>query len=131
MTGPTPQPVLEELRRTWEERPENLGELRLVAWVPRPVRGQVFEPALDRHRGMTAVLVHLRYGNPPAPDTPRFNLLAATEVEQPIASPERPSRGCTAELMGEGRAVARAARAGLARGCGESAQARVSRLSVR
>ena len=37
---------------------------------------------------MTAVLIHLRYGSPPAPDTPRFNLLASTEVEQPVASPE-------------------------------------------
>jgi hypothetical protein len=86
--GPAPGAIHEELRRAWEKRPENLGELRLVAWVARPVGGQAFEPALDRHRGMTAVLVHLRYGNPPAPDAPRFNLLAVPVPQRPDASPE-------------------------------------------
>jgi hypothetical protein len=74
--GPEPGPFLEALRRAREVRPENQGELRLVAWIPTPVGGQTFEPALDRHRGMTAVLVHLRHGNPPSPDGPRYNLLA-------------------------------------------------------
>ena len=31
--GPDPNPFLEELRTTWEDREENQGELRLVAWV--------------------------------------------------------------------------------------------------
>jgi hypothetical protein len=74
--GPDPAPLLAELRTTWEDRPENYGELRLVAWMPQPVGGQIFEPALDRHRGMTAVLVHLRQGNPPSPEGPRYNLRA-------------------------------------------------------
>jgi hypothetical protein len=74
--GPDPAPFLEQLRKSWEDRPENQGELRLVAWIPRPAEGQTFEPALDRHRGMTAVVVHLRYGNPPSPEGPRYNLLA-------------------------------------------------------
>jgi len=77
--GPDPAPLLAELRRNWEARPENLGELRLVAWSPRPIGGQTFEPALDRHRGMTAVLVHLRYGNPPSPAGPRYNNRAADD----------------------------------------------------
>jgi hypothetical protein len=75
--GPDPAPLLAELRSTWEDRPENYGELRLVAWIPQPIGGQIFEPALDRHRGMTAVLVHLRQGNPPSPEGPRYNLRAA------------------------------------------------------
>jgi len=76
--GPDPAPLLAELRKSWDNRPENSGELRLVAWVPRPAGGQTFEPALDRHRGMTAVLVHVRYGNPPSPATSRYNLLAGS-----------------------------------------------------
>ena len=79
--GPDPAPLLAELRRNWEDRPENSGELRLVAWIPQPIGGQTFEPALDRHRGMTAVLVHLRYGNPPSPEGPRYNVRAASEAK--------------------------------------------------
>jgi hypothetical protein len=75
LSGPDPLPLLSELRRSWEDRPENEGELRLVAWVPRPVGGEEFEPALDRHRGITVVIVHLRYGSPPSPDGPRYNSL--------------------------------------------------------
>jgi len=79
--GPDPAPLLAELRRNWEDRPENSGELRLVAWIPQPIGGQTFEPALDRHRGMTAVLVHLRYANPPSPEGPRYNVRAASEAK--------------------------------------------------
>lgn len=86
--GPDPRTLLERLRQATEKRPENRGELRIVAWVPRPASGQAFEPALDRHRGMTAILVHLRYGSPPSPDTPRYNLLASPEAKQPIETPE-------------------------------------------
>jgi hypothetical protein len=74
--GPDPRPLLREVRRTYENRPENSGEIRLVAWVPQPVGGQAFEPALDRHRGATVVLAHLRYDPPPSPSDLRFNLLA-------------------------------------------------------
>ena len=103
--GPDPASVLAELRKSWENRPENSGELRLVAWIPRPVGGQTFEPALDRHRGLTAVMVHLRYGNPPSPEGPRYNLLAAgaerpapaerfnqIENDGPAAVPQLPGR---------------------------------------
>jgi hypothetical protein len=71
--GPDPLPLLSELRRAWEDRPENYGELRLVAWVPRPVGGEHFEPSLDRHRGLTAVIAHLWHGKAPSPDGPRYN----------------------------------------------------------
>ncbi|MFI5455733.1 MAG: hypothetical protein ACHRXM_09815 [Isosphaerales bacterium] len=74
--GPDPNPFLEALRASWEPRPENQGELRLVAWVAAPIGGQVIVPAIDRRRGFTAVLVHLRSGSPPSPDGRRYNLLA-------------------------------------------------------
>lgn len=88
--GPDPALLLAELRRTWEDRPENSGELRLVAWIGQPMGGQTFEPALDRYRGLTAVLVHLRYGNPPSPEGPRYNARAASEAR--AVSSEEPSR---------------------------------------
>jgi hypothetical protein len=71
--GPNPATLLTTLRHSWEDRPENSGELRLVAWAPGPIGGQTFEPALDRHRGTILVLVHLRYDGPPPPDGERFN----------------------------------------------------------
>jgi hypothetical protein len=71
--------VLTELRTNWEAREENQGEVRLVAWVAGTSGGQVIEPAVDRRRGFTAVLVHLRSGTTPSPDGRRYNRLAANE----------------------------------------------------
>ena len=64
-------------RRAYDDRPENQGEIRLVAWSPSPLKGQKVEPAVDRHRGFTAVVVHLRDGPPPSPDGPLYNRAAA------------------------------------------------------
>jgi len=75
--GPDPSDLLEALRRGVEGRPEAVGEVRLVAWTPRPAPGPVFEPALDRHRGATVVLAHLRYGPPPDPGSRTYDLTAA------------------------------------------------------
>ena len=47
--------------------PRDQGEIRLVAWSPRPFGGQKLEPSVDRHRGLTLVVVHLRFGPPPRP----------------------------------------------------------------
>jgi hypothetical protein len=71
-----PSPFLKEFRTFGGERPEDKGEIRLVAWSPKPVGNQVIEPAVDRHRGFTAVVVHLRNGPPPAPDGPTYNSFA-------------------------------------------------------
>ena len=79
--GPDPNSFLSALRTTWWPREEDQGELRLVAWVAGPVGGQVIEPAVDRKRGFTAVIVHLRSGSPPSPDGRRYNLMAARDAE--------------------------------------------------
>jgi len=76
VVGPNPAAFVELLKKEYEDRPENQGELRLVAWVPEPVAGQIIEPPVDRRRGFTAVVVHLRCGNPPSPEGIRYNLLA-------------------------------------------------------
>ncbi len=67
-----PRRFLRLFQSTFEDRPENRGELRLVAWLPTAVGGQKIEPPVDRHRGMTAVVVHLRSGPPPSPDGPTY-----------------------------------------------------------
>ncbi|WP_254053416.1 hypothetical protein [Singulisphaera sp. GP187] len=71
-----PRPFLEAFQTYAENRPEDQGEIRLVAWAPKVMAGEKFEPAVDRHRGFTAVVVHLENGPPPAPAGPRFNYLA-------------------------------------------------------
>ena len=53
-------------------RPEDRGEKRLVAWVDKARPGQVVEPAVDRVRGLTLVVAHLRHGPPPGPDGPPY-----------------------------------------------------------
>jgi len=78
-----PQRYLRALRVSHEERPENQGELRLVAWVPQPLGGQKIVPTVDRHRGFTAIVAHLRNGPPPAPDGPTYNRVHV----EPDASP--------------------------------------------
>ena len=74
--GPDPNPFLNVLRTSWENREEDQGELRLVAWASSTIGGQLIEPVIDRRRGFTAVLVHLRSGAPPSPEGRRYNLLA-------------------------------------------------------
>jgi hypothetical protein len=53
-------------------KPEDDGELRLVAWIDGPIPGQALDPGVDRHRGFTLVVVHLRYDPPPSPDLPIY-----------------------------------------------------------
>jgi hypothetical protein len=79
--GPDPSELLAMLRRHRENRPEEAGELRLVAWSPGPAPGPTFEPALDRHRGATIVVAHLRYGPPPSPGLPHYYSLAPAKAE--------------------------------------------------
>jgi hypothetical protein len=105
--GPDANPFLEELRTTQEAREENSGEIRLVARVPGTVGGEAIDPPVDRRRGFTAVLVHLRSGTPPGPDGPRYNLMAPgadqgagfdieafkAELEKPMPPPGSVRRG--------------------------------------
>jgi hypothetical protein len=85
--GPDPNPILLALRTTWERRDENAGEVRLVAWVPRAMPGQVIDPPVDRQRGFTAVIVHLRSGPPPNPGGPHFDILSMGPEKVPAVDP--------------------------------------------
>ncbi|WP_422931061.1 hypothetical protein [Singulisphaera sp. PoT] len=89
---PNPKSVIEALREYYEDRPENTGELRLVAWCTTTWGGQKIEPAVDRQRGVSVVLVHLKNGPPPAPDGPRFNFMVrdmahAMKTVPPVVEP--------------------------------------------
>ena len=57
-------------------RPEDLGEVRLIAWIPGPRGGQTIEPAVNIHKGFTLVVAHLKIGATPDPASPRYNVLA-------------------------------------------------------
>lgn len=73
----------------WRQ-PADVGETRLVAWVAAPMGGQELDPAVDRHRGFTLVVVHLRYGPPPTPDLRTYDQGAlATGAAAPPSWPPR------------------------------------------
>ena len=82
-----PWALLGTLTATWEDRPENAGEIRLVAWVDRPAGGQTIQPAVDRHRGFTVVVVHLRNGPSPAPEGPVYDARKTASEPIPPAVP--------------------------------------------
>jgi hypothetical protein len=92
--GPDPGTLLAQLRTQFEKRPESVGELRLVAWSPGPAPGPSFEPALDRHRGATVVVAHLRYPPPPSPAGGHYDLTAprsaAAAVQESTDETEAP-----------------------------------------
>ncbi|QDV36708.1 hypothetical protein [Tautonia plasticadhaerens] len=76
-------------------KPEDAGELRLVAWAAGPMPGQELNPGVDRHRGFTLVVTHLRYAPPPPPDLPIYTSVAsdafgAIDPEQDSREPDRP-----------------------------------------
>lgn len=76
-------------------KPEDAGELRLVAWASGPMPGQELDPGVDRHRGFTLVVSHLRYAPPPPPDLPTYTSVAsdafgALDPEQNSPEPDRP-----------------------------------------
>lgn len=104
--GPKPATVLKALREYYEAGPENSGEIRLVAWTPKPFEGQAIEPAPDRHRGFTALVVHLRYGPPPSPDGAVYNALALA-IERPPALEQRADSPLSSQGIRRGRGMRR------------------------
>jgi hypothetical protein len=57
-------------------RPEDIGELRLVAWTEKERGGQTIDPPVDVHQGFTVVVAHLKLGPTPDPASPQFDSLA-------------------------------------------------------
>jgi hypothetical protein len=71
------------VRSSLASRPEEAGEVRLLAWVAKPREGQTIDPPVDLHQGFTLVVAHLKVGAPPDPASLAYNTLAA--------GPERPA----------------------------------------
>ncbi|WP_169973222.1 hypothetical protein [Tautonia rosea] len=82
------QGFLDELCAYRWERPEDAGELRLVAWTDELMPGQNLEPSVDRHRGLTLVVAHLRYGPPPSPNGPWYTTVRPGPMLQTRTSAE-------------------------------------------
>ncbi len=80
------------LKRSVASRPEEVGELRLIAWANKPLSGQTIEPPVDRQRGFTLVVAHLQPARLLSPDSPRYNALADGASDSPSNSiaPEIP-----------------------------------------
>ena len=72
-----PRPFLELLReRSVATRPEEVGELRLIAWAEKTIAGQAIDPPVDRLRGFTLVVAHLEPSPLLDPASERYNALA-------------------------------------------------------
>ena len=83
------------LKRAVATKPEEVGELRLIGWSGKPMSGQVIDPPVDRLRGFTLVVAHLRPAPLPDPASPRYNALAEGPEKPPKAvrrSLRRPTR---------------------------------------
>ena len=88
----TPRRFLDLLHRSAvATRPEEVGELRLIAWHARPVDGQQIDPPVDRHRGFTLVVAHLTPGRLPDPNSPRYSAVSRSGVEPTPPEPARPA----------------------------------------
>ncbi|WP_435009497.1 hypothetical protein P12x_000751 [Tundrisphaera lichenicola] len=86
-----PGPFLDLLlSRTIATRPEEVGELRLIGWASKPLPGQTIEPPVDRLRGFTLVVAHLRPAPLLDPASPRYFALAQGQ-EKPPAEPPIPA----------------------------------------
>ena len=81
--GLDPETFLSVLRTSFEPRPENLGQVRLVAWTPKVIPGRRLEPRVDRERGYSAVIVHLKSGPPPSPDALIYDALLRPASQDP------------------------------------------------
>ena len=57
-------------------RPEDIGEIRLVAWSEKPQGGQTIDPPVDLHQGFTMLVAHLKLGPTPDPESVEFDALA-------------------------------------------------------
>jgi hypothetical protein len=79
------------LKRAVASRPEEVGELRLIAWAGKPLPGQAIDPPVDRHRGFTLVVAHLQPSPLPDPASARYYNQAVGPGAAPPPEPIRPA----------------------------------------
>jgi hypothetical protein len=85
-----PNPFFQLFSHSIGDRPEDWGEVRLVAWLPGHRPGVRLDPGVDRHRGLTMVVVHLAYPAVPGPDGPRFDGREASTISSAPAAVDPP-----------------------------------------
>ncbi len=73
---------LQSLRDYRWPGPEDVGEIRLVAWTEAPHPGERLTPGVDRHRGFRLVVAHLRYGMPDPSRPPYYDTSEPPEEEE-------------------------------------------------
>jgi hypothetical protein len=79
-----PGPFLDLLwQRSIANRPEEVGELRLIAWADKPLGGQSIDPPVDRQRGFTLLVAHLQPSPLLDPASLRYNALAGGPEKTP------------------------------------------------
>ena len=79
-------------------RVEDQGEIRLIGRVDRLMPGQTIDPPVDRQRGFTLVVAHLREAPLPRPDSRRYN--TAVPGGEVIPPDVRPDPSQTAQPTG-------------------------------
>jgi hypothetical protein len=98
------------LKRSAAMRPEEVGELRLIAWSKNPLSGQSIDPPVDRQRGFTLVVAHLQPSPLLDPASERYNALAFGPEKPPTFSlPVVPNPNATMPGMAPGRRPGRSA----------------------
>ena len=93
-----PSSILLRERSVANEKPEEAGELRLIAWAEKTMAGQTIDPPVDRQRGFTLVVAHLQPSPLLDPASIRYNALASPAPRRPrlaLVIPPTPTRpGC-------------------------------------
>ena len=75
------------LKRSIASRPEEAGELRLIAWVDKILPGQAIDPPVDRHRGFTLVVAHLQASKWLDPASARYSMVDEASEKPPNEQP--------------------------------------------
>jgi hypothetical protein len=84
-----PQPFLDTLRTNPFKSEADKGSWRLIAWSDAMIEGVAVEPAPDRVRGLTLVLVHLKTSAAPNPSDPFYD--RSTRSYLPPSPPPQPA----------------------------------------
>ena len=91
------------LKRAIASRPEDVGELRLIAWTSKLLPGQTIEPPVNRQRGFTLVVAHLQASPLLDPASPRYSSLASGVERLPREPPMPPQNNTFVPGMNRGR----------------------------
>ena len=91
--------VTQVVRASRGIRPEDVGEVRLVAWAEGSRPGEVIEPAVDQHQGFTIHVAHLAHGATPDPASSDYDILSLGDEKMgPLRDVTPPNSGQVGRL---------------------------------